>query len=82
MKIARKPIPKITSNFRPRHNNSRHFLIEYGHDGYQKNPLSRQIPKKSTYLYDKMHPKQGILKKRWLSLLQGPIISFLYNFCL
>jgi hypothetical protein len=33
-----------------------------------KNPLSIQIPKKSTYLKEKMHPKQDIVKQRWLSL--------------
>jgi hypothetical protein len=31
------------------------FFIEYGHDGYQKNPLLMQISKKSIYLSDKMH---------------------------
>jgi hypothetical protein len=58
------------------------FLIEYSNAGHQKNPLSIQIPKKSTYLYDKRHPKQDILKQRWLSLLQGHIISISYNFSL
>jgi hypothetical protein len=56
------------------------FLIEFGYDGYQKNPLSIQIPKMSTYLYEKMHPKQAILKQRWLSLLQGLYYQFFIQF--
>jgi hypothetical protein len=36
----------------------KNFFIEYGHDGYPKNPLPIQIPEKSTYSY----PKQDILK--------------------
>jgi hypothetical protein len=47
--------------------------IEYGHDGCQKNPLLIQIPKKTTYLSDKMHPKQDILKQSWPSHYRGPI---------
>jgi hypothetical protein len=31
-----------------------HFLIECGHDGYQKNPLSMEISKNSSYHGDKM----------------------------
>jgi hypothetical protein len=69
-KLVKQSIPKTTTNFRPRPNKPRNFFfIEYGHDGYQKNPLSIQIPKKSTYLSDKMHPKQDILKQRCLRLL-------------
>jgi hypothetical protein len=36
-----------------------YFFIEYGHDGYQKNPFSVQISKKSSYLSDKMHLEKG-----------------------
>jgi hypothetical protein len=61
------------------------FLIEYGHDGYQKNPLSVQIPKKSTFLYDtQMHPKQDILNKDgsafFRALLSGFHTIFACNF--
>jgi hypothetical protein len=31
------------------------FFIEYGHDGYQKNPSLMQISIKSSYLNAKMH---------------------------
>jgi hypothetical protein len=34
------------------------FFIEYGHDGYQKNPITMQISKKSSYLSDKMHQEK------------------------
>jgi hypothetical protein len=44
------------------------FFFENGHGGYLKTPLSIQIPKKSTYLNEKMHPKQDIVKQRWFSL--------------
>jgi hypothetical protein len=40
-------ISKTTSNWI--------FFIEYGHEGYQKNPLSTQISKKSSTYSDKMH---------------------------
>jgi hypothetical protein len=37
-----------------------YFFIEYGHDGYQKNPLLVQISKKSSYLLSgKMHLEKG-----------------------
>jgi hypothetical protein len=60
----------------PRHKNQEIFFIEYGHDGYQKNPLSMQIPEKSTYSY----PKQHILKQKWLSLLQEPYCKLFIKF--
>jgi hypothetical protein len=69
--------PKTTSNFRSGRLQgiiSQEFcFIEYGHDGYQKNPLSIQIPENSNYLCDKMHPKQDILKQKFF---RGPILSF------
>jgi hypothetical protein len=74
MKIGQGTYPETT---KPRPKNQEIFFLEYGHDGYQKNPLSIQIPEKSTFLCDKMHPKQYILKQKWLSLFQGPYFKFL-----
>jgi hypothetical protein len=55
------------------------FFLEYGHDGYKKNPLSIQILEKSTFLCDKMHPKQYILKQKWLSLFSGALFLVFHN---
>jgi hypothetical protein len=45
-----------------------------GHDGYQKNPLSMQISKKSSYLIDKMHLEKlqaKILQKTYYGAPEG-----------
>jgi hypothetical protein len=47
---SRETIPLRSRPYKPRI-----FFIEYGHDGYQKNPLSMQISKKLSYLNDKLH---------------------------
>jgi hypothetical protein len=78
--LTKKPTLKTTSNFRPRPKNQEIFFIEYGHDGYQKNPLLIQIPEKSTYLCDIMHPKTIYFKTKMaqpFSGVRGFIITFL-----
>jgi hypothetical protein len=44
-----------TIPLRSRPNKPRFFFIEYGHDGYQKNPLLMHISNKLSYLSDKRH---------------------------
>jgi hypothetical protein len=55
-KLVKKPIAQTTAKFRPRPNKSWFFLLNMDMVSIN-NPLSMLIPKKSTYLCDKMHLK-------------------------
>jgi hypothetical protein len=55
------PIPKTTSNLRPRPIKPR-MSFEFGHDRYPKNPLSMEISEQLSYIGDKMHLEKVISK--------------------
>jgi hypothetical protein len=56
MKIEQETYPENHFKLRPWSDKPRFFcFIEYGHDRYQKNPLSMEISKMSSYLADKIH---------------------------
>jgi hypothetical protein len=57
---------------RSRPNNPRIFFFEYGHDGYQKNPLLMQISKKSSYHSHKIHLEK-VMQKCYEKFTIGPL---------
>jgi hypothetical protein len=70
--MIKKSIPKTLSNLGPRPNKPQIFFIEYGHDGYQKIPLSMEISKSQLPWWQNVNRK-SYRQKCYENLVIGPI---------